>query len=428
MTELFEILTKLNPWWQDKKIGDTGIRREKYHKKIKKYHPKKELLIIKGVRRAGKTTLLKQTIKDLLEQKTNPTKILFINFDEPDINTLDKPINRVLKTYTQEVNPGKAHLFLDEIQNINQWEKTIKALYDQGEHNITLTGSTSKLLESNLGGLLSGRYLTINITPLDFREYLQFNHIKPPEKNIEYAAQKNKIMNKLKEYLTEGGFPRTVLEQDNELKKQLLTNYYESILYRDVLLAHEVRHTKALKELLHYLISNFTSPYTYEQISKTLGLDYNTVKDYISYLTESGTLNEVNYFSYSLKTQSREPKKPYCIDNGLRNAVSFKFSEDYGRLAENLIYNELKKQNKQVYYWRGRREVDFVVKEGDNRLEAINVTYTDDIKKIEVEGLKEFKEKHPNKTKKLTLITKDQEKKEEEITYTPLWKWLLETP
>lgn len=426
MAQILEVLANINPWWQDKKIKDLGIKRSKYLERVEKYISAEEILVLRGVRRSGKTTLLKQAIKDLLDKGTDPEKILFVNFDEPDINNLKNPIKKVLKTYEQEVNPDQAYLFLDEVQHIEGWEKTIKALYDQGRHKLTVTGSSSKLLESKLGKLLSGRYLPVEVTPLSFKEYLRFRGLKVPQKNLEKAANKNKIMKKLKEYLEEGGFPRIVLEEDEELKKQLLTTYYESILYRDVLLAHEVRHTKALKELLYYLISNFTSPYIYEKISKNLGLDFNTTKDYMAYLKESGAVSEINYFSYSLKTQSREPKKSYCIDNGLRNAVSFKFSEDYGRLAENLVFNELNRRGKEIYYWKGKREVDFIIKRKDNKLEAINVTYSDELRDREIKSLKEFKEKYKDKTEKLILITKDLEKNKKGIRFVPLWKWLLD--
>lgn len=425
MTDLLEVLTNLNPWWQDKKIKDVGIERDRYLDKLNKYLSAEEVVVLTGVRRSGKTTLLKQAIKNLLYDDIDPAKILFVNFDEPDINNLDNPMKQVLKTYEQEVNPDEGYLFLDEIQHIGDWEKTVKSLYDGGKHNVTLTGSSSKLLESKLGNLLSGRYLSINITPLNFSEYLKFKGLNISKKNLDLVSNKNKIMKHLKEYLEEGGFPRIVLEDDEELKKQLLTTYYESILYRDVLLAHNVRHTRALKELLHYLLSNFTSPYTYKKISENLGINFNTVKDYIDFLTESETLSELRKFSYSLKTQNKMPKKPYCVDNGLRNTISFKFSQDYGRLAENLVFIELHRQKNEIYYWQGKKEVDFVTKDGDNNLEAFNVTYSDDIKERELEGLKEFKDKYKENVKKLTLITRDTDGKEEGINYIPLWKWLL---
>jgi len=133
-----------------------------------------------------------------------------------------------------------------------------------------------------------------------------------------------------------------------------------------------------------------------------------------------------DHFSYSFKEQKVFPSKIYCIDNGLRNAVSFKFSKDEGKLAENIVYLKLKSEEKDVYYWKNKGEVDFVMKNKDQTLSAINVTYTDEINKREINGLLEFKEIFKNKVKDMFLITKNLEKREEGIIFIPLWKWLLE--
>ncbi|MFA5613152.1 MAG: DUF4143 domain-containing protein, partial [Methanoculleus sp.] len=131
------------------------------------------------------------------------------------------------------------------------------------------------------------------------------------------------------------------------------------------------------------------------------------------------------YFSYSLKVQSRNNKKIYCIDNGLRNAVSFRFSEDEGRLAENLVFIELKKQGHEVYYWKKQGEVDFVVKHPDRLLTAINVSYTDTLPAREEKALLEFRDLHDPRVRECILLTKDTEKREGAVRYIPLWKWLL---
>ncbi|MCK4327380.1 MAG: ATP-binding protein [Candidatus Diapherotrites archaeon] len=423
MVELLEILAKMNPWWQGKKI-DSGIERPMYLNKINDYLSTREIVAVNGIRRSGKTTLLKQSINALLDKKVSPAHIFFVNFDEPDIRNLENPVKQVLETYEQEVNTEEAYLFFDEIQNVGEWERHIKSVYDQKKHYVVITGSSSKLLENRLATLLSGRYLPVNVTPLDFREYLNFHGIEVPKDKMGLAANKNKIMKKLKECLAEGGFPRVVLQKDPELKKEHLKAYYESIVYKDILLSHPIRQTKTLRELLYYLISNFTSPYTYDNLSKNLKIDFATVKEYLGYILESKMLYETNFFSYSLKTQARNPKKAYCVDNGLRNTVSFKFSADFGRLAENLVFVELMRRGKEVYYWKGKNEVDFIVKEKGGSLKAINVTYTNEVTEREIKGLHEFKQEF-KKTKQLILITKDIDKREGGIRFVPLWKWLL---
>ncbi len=419
---VIEILSKINPWWSGKN-RKTGIQREAYLKKIRKYISTKEITILTGVRRAGKTTLLLQIISNLIEKGIDPKQILFVNFDEADIAALENPIKQVLDAYKQNVCNGEktAYLFFDEIQNIKGWERWAKSIYDEGQHRLIISGS--QLLDNRLATLISGRYLRVSIFPLDFSEFLQFKNIQFSNK-LDMASKKDNIIRILREFLHYGGFPRICLENDKTLKKEILKNYYESIIYRDILLMHKIRQTRLMKELIYYLTSNFTGAYSYSKLSKNLSADFLTIKEYFSYIEQSKAFFEVPFFSYSLKTQNRNNKKSYCIDNGLRNAISFKFSKDEGRLAENLAFIELKRRGKEVYYWQGKGEVDFVVKNKDNCLEAINISYTNDIREREISALLEFK-KQFKKTKSLTILTKDLEKKEKNINFVPLWKWLL---
>jgi len=159
-------------------------------------------------------------------------------------------------------------------------------------------------------------------------------------------------------------------------------------------------------------------------LRNSLNLSYDTIKSYLSYFAEAFVFFTIDHFSYSFKRQKTLPSKIYCIDNGLRNSVSFKFSKDGGKLAENLVFLELKRNRKTPYYWQGKNEVDFVVKERDNSLTAINVTYGDEINKREIAGLHEFKQKF-KKAKCLLVITRDIEKREKGVRFVPLWKWLL---
>ena len=223
------------------------------------------------------------------------------------------------------------------------------------------------------------------------------------------------------------GFPQVVLNDDSEMKNDYLKVYYDSIVYRDIVRVRDIRNQRALNSLLAYFFSNFTSIYSYKNLSEILGTDYATIKEYILFAEMAKILFEERYFSYSLKVQEKNQKKIYCIDNGLRNAVSFSFSRDEGRLAENLVYIELIRRGVTPYYWKTQgsgKEVDFVLKNRDDSLTALNVTYTSDINKREKEGLYEFREEFP-KTKDLILLTKDTEKEENGIRMIPLWKWLL---
>lgn len=422
---LLEVLEKLNPWWQGKPF-ETGIIRDAYLSKIKTYLKTREILVVTGVRRSGKTVLLYQTIYDLINnQKVEPKRILFVNFDEPELSDLDEPIKNVLDAYFQEVcSEGPSYLLFDEIQNVPNWEKWAKSLYDEKKHQLVISGSSSHLLDSKLAALLSGRYLIIPVFPLAFREYLLFNNLIIKDK-LALISHKNRIMNCLKKYLAEGGLPRITLQKEENLKVELLKAYHESLVYKDLIAQYDIRNIKALKELIYYLYTNFTCFHSYKKINELLKIDFSTLKEYLHYLEEAKILFETSLFSYSLKIQSRNNKKVYCIDNGLRNAVSFKFSQDEGKLAENLVFIELKRREKETYYWKNKGEVDFAVKNKDNSLTAINVAYTDKIGEREINGLQEFKNEF-KKTSKLLLLTKDTEKSELGIKFIPLWKWLLE--
>lgn len=426
MTEVLEILEKLNPWWTGKEF-DYGIIRERYLDNITSFLETGEIVVITGVRRAGKTTLISQAIKHLLDKRAEGKQILFVNFDNADISSLENPIKTILDAFFNEVadKNKKAYIFFDEIQSIGGWEKWAKMIYDEKKNNLVISGSSSYLLGSSLAKLLSGRYLKIEVFPLSFREFLYFHNIKI-DGNLDVISKKGEIMKLLNLYLAEGGYPKVALEKEKSLKDETLKNYFESILLKDVILMNNVRQEKLMKELIYYLASNFTNFYSYKNLSEFLSADYSTIREYLGYIEKSNLFFGLPIFSYSLKTQSRNNKKIYCIDNGLRNAVSFKFSKDTGKLAENAVFVELMKKNDKIYYWMNDKsnEIDFIVKNKDNSLIAINVTYTDEIDKKEIETMKEFKEKYKN-VKKLIILTKNLEKKEDGISFIPIWKWLL---
>jgi uncharacterized protein len=421
-----DLLAALNPWWSGRPF-ETGIRREKYFAKIQKYLGAGEIVVLTGVRRSGKTTLLFQIIDDLIRSRqADPRSILFVNCDEPEIARLENPLETLLETYRRDVYGGDtAYLILDEIQAVDGWERWVKSLYDRKQYTLIISGSSSYLLDSHLSTLIAGRYLPVHVYPLDFAEYVVFSGERLPSDPVSLASAKYRVLHLLGEYLREGGFPRVILQNDDAIRRDQLKAYYDSIVYRDIVRVNEVRNQKALSDLLAYCMANVTSLYSYRNLQEMLGIDFETVKEYLHYAEKAKILFEVRYFSYSLKAQSRNNRKIYCIDNGLRNAVSFRFSEDEGRLAENLVFLELLRQDCEVYYWKRQGEVDFVVKNPDRSLTAINVSYTDTLPEREEKALLEFANLHTSEVRECILLTKDTEKREGGIRYIPLWKWLL---
>jgi uncharacterized protein len=426
LTPLTELLASLNPWWAGMGF-ETGRPRPAYLAKIQRYLDTSEIIVLNGVRRAGKTTLLYQTIRHLISDRLVPPRnILFVKCDDEGIASLNHPVSAIVDAYRKEVSAqGTIYLVFDEIQTIAGWEKAIKSLYDRQQYRIIISGSSSYLLDSQVATLLSGRYITVTVYPLDFREYLSFQGIEPTGDPVILAAHKYEIIALLKRYLREGGFPGVILQQAEQTRQDQLRAYYDSIVYRDIVRVNEVRNQKALAAVLHYLFTNIASPYSYRKLKSALGIDIGTLQDYIHFAGMARVLFELQIFSYSLQVQVRAGKKIYCIDNGLRNAVSFRFSEDEGKLAENLVFIELVRSGSALFYWKKKGEVDFVIKNPDNSLSAINVCYTDTIPEREYEALQEFYGEFGKAVRERIILTRDRAGEENEISSIPLWNWLL---
>ena len=423
-------LSESNQWWATKSVDEllTGSLREEYEL-ILKSTKVREIIIITGVRRSGKSTLMYQLVDKLLKEGASPEQILFVNLE--DAKLAKDSLEDIYQTYRQGINPDKkAYIFLDEIHRKEKWESWIRGHYDlHSDCKFIISGSCSYLLKKEYSTLLTGRNLTFEIFPLSFKEHLIFKGITYDKRDLlrGILSEKNQhiLIKELGEYLLMGGFP-TVFFQEKEFKSRLLAQYFDDIIYKDIIDRYNLNSQKA-RDLALFLITNFTSTISLRNIRNALGLSYDTVKDYIAYFKEAYLFFTMDHFSYSMKEQKTTPQKIYCIDNGLRNAVSFKFSKDEGKLAENLTFLELKRRNKDIYYWKSpsQEEVDFIIKEKDQSLTAINVSYGDSIDEREIKGLISFKKKF-KKAKKFLVLTKNIEKQDKSISYVPLWKWLLQ--
>jgi len=392
----------------------------------------KKIISLVGSRRAGKTFYFYQLMKEFAEKiSLSKDRMVYINFEDDRLFPLEiTDLNDLLEAYFELYPSNKEkeiYFFFDEIQNVDNWEVFVRRLNDKEKAKIFVTGSSSKLLSREIATALRGRTMVFQLFPLSFKEFLRFQGIKI-EKDFEYSSARFKIKKAFEEYLEFGGFPEVALEKQVVLKHKILNNYFEMFIYRDLVERFSVRNTVLLKNLAKFLITNISTLFSinayYRAVSKEIAAGKDTILEYVSDLEEINLIYLVSVFSHSVKKQQLNPKKVYCIDNGLRNAVSFKFSKDEGRLAENLVFVELKRREKEIFYWKNKNEVDFVIKNNDSSLEAVNVSYANDINDREINGLIEFKQNF-KKTKKLTIITKDTEKKEKGINFVPLWKWLL---
>ncbi len=421
-------LNEWNPWWENKVLIEDlkGSYRPKYDTLIGSIKIK-EVIIITGIRRSGKSTLMYQMISNLLDKGINPSQILFVNLEDKKL--IKDSLDDIYLAYRENINlDKKAYIFLDEIHKIEGWESWVRKKYDLKTNNkFVISGSCSYLLKKEYSTLLTGRNLTFEVFPLSFEEFLFFKGVDINKDNLKkgIVLEKTKllILKYLKEYINLGGFPEVFFKQ-KEFKIKVLEQYFDDILYKDIIDRYNLN-TQKTKDFAIFLMTNFTGLISLRNLRNSLNMSYDTLKDYLSYYKEAFLFFTLDHFSYSFKEQKTLPSKIYCIDNGLRNAVSFKFSKDEGKLAENLAFIELKRNENNIYYWKNKGEVDFIIKNKNNTLSAINITYSDEINDREIKGLLEFKNKFKGKVKEMILLTKDLEKSESGIKYIPLWKWLL---
>jgi hypothetical protein len=395
------------------KSRESGVIR---HINFGKYLKTKQITVISGIRRSGKSTLLSQFAKRF-------ENYYYINFDDERLIDFSVKDFQNLMIIFQKLYPARV-IFIDEIQNIIGWERFIRRIHDEG-YKIFLTGSNARLLSSELTTHLTGRYVKIELYPFSFREFLEFREVDYKTKSSKARAM---ILRYFDDYLKGGGFPEFVKYNDTEFLKRI----YDDILYRDILVRFKIKEVKAFKHLSSFLFSNFTKETTYNSLKTTLGFkSVTSVKNYIEFMQEGFLIFELPRYEYSLKKQMVQGKKVYVIDNGLRNNVSFFFSEDEGRLLENLVFIELKRKGKEIFYFRGRKECDFMIRKGSKITEAIQVSLSLQggvNEEREVGGILEALENFKLKTG--IILTKHQEGTIRRNNFTikliPVWKWLLE--
>ena len=428
MNSLLKYLDKQNPWWRGN-WKDTSVTRLSYLTTILKYLTTPEILVISGIRRSGKTTLMHQTIHHLLESgKAKPEEILFVSCDAEAVLSLEHPLDTILDVYRKEISlSDNIWIFLDEVQEIKDFALSLKNWHDTTSWHIIISGSSSHLLESKTGALLGGRYLFLPVFPLDFSEYLSFNGITLPKNAIEAESRSNEYIHHLKQYMRKGGFPALVKLSDESLRNDYLKAYYDSIVYRDIISCREIRSQVLVKQLYSYLLSNISNPIQYSSLAKMFSTDIMRVGEYVGYAEEGWLLHVVRHFSYSLKKQSLAPKKMYVMDLSLRLSSSFVFSADTGRSAENAVAVELLRRRCEFWYWKKMNEIDFVVKHEDNSLLLINVCFTSEIPNRETKGFAEFRTDYPDIPVKEMILTEDFEGVLDGVCCVPLWKWLTGT-
>ncbi len=377
------------------------------------------VIVLTGIRRCGKSTILRQMIKS----KEN---FCYVNFEDERFLDFKAQDFEALNEILIEVYSNPKIYFFDEIQNIDKFETFVRRLQDEGK-KIVITGSNASLLSKEFGTRLTGRYKLFEIFPFSFLEYLRLKNIYL-EKDWSYKTQKRvEIKKAFSEYLELGGFPEYLKTRD----KAYIKDIFDNILYKDVIARYSIKKQKVIKELINILTTNISSTFTYNSIKKDIGLANSiTVKEYILYLTNSYLFFELTKFDFSLRKSLNAPKKIYIIDTAFNQVVGFNFSPNTGKNLENVVFVELKRRRKEVYYFSEKNECDIVVKDGTKITQAIQVCYdiNKENKDREVNGLLDALSKF--KLKEGHIITFDQEedfeKEGKKIKIIPIWKWLLE--
>lgn len=386
--ELNEIIDYQKQWFNPKK---SEIKRELIIPKTK------HIKIITGIRRSGKSTLLKHNLWGVKNS-------IFLNFEDSRlINFGDNDFPR-LSNITKNIK----NIFLDEIQNISHWEIFVRQLHTEGK-NIFLTGSNSNLLSKELGTKLTGRHISLELFPFSYKEFLNFKKLK-------------KGINSFKDYFSKGGFPEYLEDKESYILQQLL----EDIIIKDVIVRYGLKDKKKLQKIASYLISNVGKQISLNQITKIFEIGSTTsTSNYVSYFEESYIIFLIPKFEYSLKKQEVNLKKVYSIDPGFIRKNSLSFSKDSGRILENIVFLQLRKHMKEIYYFKNKYECDFICNK-----EAIQVCFemNRDNQEREINGLvdalRELKQKEG------LILTFNQEDKFVidglKIIIKPVWKWLLE--
>lgn len=385
--------------------------------KLLTLHDSPFIVILSGVRRCGKSTVLQ-----VVRQQHLPADY-YLNFDDDRLVHFSLADFQVLLELFIELFGEQNTFYFDEIQNVVGWERFIRRLHNQGK-KVYLTGSNATMLSKELGTHLTGRHLLTIFSPFSFREYLAFYQYKIDSVHSLTTTQKGIIKRHFKTYVQEGGFPEFLQTKQPEYLKTL----YENILYRDILARHHLPSEKILKELVYYLASHIGKDVSFNAIKNMLGVGSSTtIKDYVSYLEDAFLVFLVNQYHPSLKKQILAPKKIYFIDVAMAKMVGFRASEDRGRLLENLVYLELKRRKKEIYFHRDKKECDFLIREGTKITGAIQVCAelnALDTRKREYEGLLEAMDIY--QLKEGLVLTEDEESREKHVIIKPIWKWLLE--
>jgi len=431
------ILTVLEDWNCWSKPFKESFSRAGYEDEVAKKATTKEIIFLKGVRRSGKSTILRNHIENLMAQGVPTNQILFVNLEDPRFApylSLEL-LEEIKEAYFYYLEPKeKPYIFLDEVQNIEGFEKWLLKEYELETSYLFATGSNSKLLSKEIGSSLSGRYLGVEVSPLSFSEFLAFKGLEISSP-YELVTQKPKVEKLFEEFMTYGGFPQVVLTEDVSLKEAELKSYFDSILLRDIVARYKLNDFRSLEKLSILLLSSIANPMSLNKIKNRLGVSFEMTSRYVEYLENTYMIQTIPLFDWSLQKQFNNPRKVYSVDTGLSKRVSFEVGKRIGDLLENIVYLELKRKFEEIYYFKTAQnyEIDFLVKQRETITHLIQVSMTledEKTKKRELRALvKAATELKYTQDTTLMLLTMDESSSElfdgVEIEIINILEWLI---
>lgn len=391
----------------------------------------KKIISIIGARRTGKTFLLYSLINKL--RKDNPRdSIVYINFEDDrlfpiSLKDLDLFVEAYYELYPKNKNRNVYFLF-DEVQNISNWEKFVRRLYDTEKCRIYITGSSSKLLSKEIATALRGRTISFEVFPFSFSEFLR---VKGIDKNWYSSKNKAEIINAFESYLKGTAFPELVNASEME-KLKTLQEYVDLIIYKDIVERYKITNLFLVKYLVKFLLNNIGNLISVTKIyndlkSQGISLAKNSLYQYLDHLEDAYVLFSQKLYSNNLREVQRNPRKIYSIDIGITDAMTI--SQDTGRRFENVVFLHLRRQYSDIYYFKIKQEIDFCY-ELEGKPELINAAFSIsdwNTKQREIKSLSEGMD-YFGLSESLLLTNTDEEVvtvNSKKINIVPLWKWLL---
>ncbi|MCX6771270.1 MAG: ATP-binding protein [Candidatus Micrarchaeota archaeon] len=472
-TDILQILYAQNPWWEGKPVQAPEQKRRDFYF-LKKTLADKQITAIIGPRRVGKSVLMQQLIKDLVDQKVPPKHILFAQLDEPKFeNGKNLLIGKILETYFKHIlekSPqdleGKIFVFLDEVQDIEKWSEVLKSYYDRNyKMKFVVSGSSAAGITRGSSESLAGRVSIHLVLTLKFVDYLKFKGVNGDlddislklrykikdaldENNPELlwsnlrkfsaglVPRQHRIETLLGEYMVKGGYIELLDQNDYGKCLQYLKDLLQLVIYKDMVKVFGVRNPKNIEELLLFLGNHSAELFSESSTSAKLGIKNQTVSEYMEYLEDTFLVSMSMIYAANRSKQIRNPRKVYLTDNGIRNVLNGTYSpkaltdsKDVGLIAETAAHNHLLRlgffldpYNSKCYYWKNGSEIDNVIVYAKKPI-PVEVKYQNDIGSEDLKGCKEFMKE--NDSLFAIMITKNKLDYKDKVFYIPLWYFLL---